>query len=77
MSRTTTPTPDPSDDCYVYPVLEGTDWREHTDGHEFCDDPTCPCKQDQEAIDSLNGYYQDGLVSAADADRIYQGHTLR
>ena len=69
--------PDPDEEYYVYPILDGTDYREHTDDHPFCDDPTCPCKENQDAIGELNGHYQEGLVSSADADRISRGHTLR
>jgi hypothetical protein len=61
----------------VYPILEGTDYREHTPGHPFCADPSCPCHEDADAINELHGYYQDGLVSAQDADHIYRGKTLR
>jgi len=62
---------------YVYPVLEGSDYREHCPGHEFCDDLSCPCHEDQDNIDQLDGYYQQGLVSSQDADNIYRGQTLR
>ena len=62
---------------YVYPILDGTDWREHCPGHEFCTDMSCPCHQDPDNLDELNEYYQEGLVSAQDADNIYRGKTLR
>jgi hypothetical protein len=69
--------PEEPEEYYVYPILPGTDYRIHTPEHPFCDDSSCPCKSDQEAIDTLNGYYQDGLVSAEDADKMYKGKTLR
>lgn len=62
---------------YVYPVVDGADYREHTPDHPFCEDMQCPCKEDEEAINELNGYYQDGLVSSTDLDNIYRGKTLR
>ena len=69
---------DEIEEYYVIPILDGTDYREHTPDHPFCDDVEgCPCHEDQEAIEELNGYYQDGLVSASDADNIYRGKTLR
>jgi len=75
---TTTSSGDSDDIVYVYPILEGTDYRVHTPDHPFCDDVDgCPCHEDKEAIDELNGYYQEGLVSAQDADNIYRGKTLR
>jgi hypothetical protein len=57
----------------VYPV---EDLPFHTPDHPFCDDLTCPCHEDQEAIAELHGYYDAGLVSRDDADRIYRGLTL-
>lgn len=64
------------DEYYVYPVLNGTDYREHTPDHPFCGDLSCPCHEDHEAIQELGGYYQDGLVSGSDADNIYHGRTI-
>lgn len=61
---------------YVYPVLEGTDYRVHTSDSPFCDDPTCPCHEDADAIHTLNDAYQNGLASTEDADNIYRGRTL-
>jgi hypothetical protein len=60
------------EEYYVYPVEE---WPLHTPDHPFCDDLTCPCHEDQDAINDLNNCYQDGLVSRDDADRIYRGLT--
>ena len=61
------------EEYYVYPV---EDLPFHTLDHPFCDDLTCPCHEDQEAIAELHGYYDAGLVSRDDADRIYRGLTL-
>jgi hypothetical protein len=60
----------------VYPVLEGTDWREHTDEHLFCDDPNCPCHEDKENQETLQQWYDEGLIDASDGDLIYRGHTI-
>ena len=68
--------PDNEDgEYYVIPVIP-VDQAVHTPDHPFCDDLSCPCHEDQANIDTLNGYYQDGLVSAEDAHRIYRGHTI-
>jgi hypothetical protein len=75
-SQPTRPEPEP-EEYHVYPILEGTDYRIPTPTHPFCDDPGCPCKSDQDAIDELGRYYQDGLVAASDADKMYRGKTLR
>ena len=64
------------EEYYVYPVMEGTDYREHTADHPFCDDPTCPCKEDPENRQTLQGWYDEGLISAADGELIYRGRTI-
>lgn len=65
-----------SSEEYIYPILPGTDWREHTPECPFCGDMSCECHEDEELIGELNQQYQDGLVSADDADRIYRGKTI-
>jgi hypothetical protein len=64
------------DEYYVIPILEGTDYRIHTDDHPFCDDMSCPCHEDPENVETLGQAYADGLASTGDADRIYRGKTL-
>jgi hypothetical protein len=66
-------TEDLGDEYYVEPV----DPLIHTPDNPFCDDMSCPCHEDQESINDLTGYYQDGLASRDDADHIYRGQTLR
>ena len=63
---------DLGNEYYVYPV----DPIIHTLENPFCDDMSCPCHNDTDAINDLNGYYQDGLVSPEDANRIFRGKTL-
>lgn len=65
-----------SEEYYVYPVLEGTDYREHTEEHLFCDDPTCPCREDGENQEKLAGWYNEGLIGPVDGDLIYHGKTI-
>ena len=63
------------DEYYVVPMIP-VDETIHSADHPFCDDMTCPCHEDSDAVGELNGYHQDGLVSTNDADRIYRGKTL-
>lgn len=65
-----------SDDYYVYPVLSGTDYREHTDEHPFCDEMDCPCHEDSENTAMLQEWYNDGLIGSVDGDLIYRGRTV-
>lgn len=45
--------------------------------HMFCTDMSCPDKADDSSqVQELQQLYQDGLVSAEDADNIYHGRTL-
>ena len=44
--------------------------------HQFCTDPQCQDKEDQDEIALLGAFYDEGLVSASDADNIYHGRTL-
>ena len=64
-------------DGEYYTILSLPDEAIHTAEHPFCNDMSCPCHEDQESIQQLGGYYQEGLVSEADAERIYRGKTLR
>lgn len=64
------------EEYYVYPVLDGTDWREHTDERLFCSEDDCPCHEDEGNMETLNGWYNEGLISAADGDNIYHGRTI-
>lgn len=57
------------------PVLP-VEYSLHTSENPFCEDMSCPCHEDQNAVNTLNGHYQNGLVSREDADRIYRGQTL-
>ena len=43
----------------------------HTDDHPFCSDPTCECHSDQAAIDEMNDLFAGGLLTEAEAARIY------
>ncbi len=42
----------------------------------FCDSMPCPCHEDAERVAQLNGYVEQGLASAGDANRIYRGQII-
>ncbi len=44
--------------------------------HQFCTDPNCADKEDPDEIALLGAFYDEGPVSAGDADRIYRGGTI-
>lgn len=51
-----------------YPVI-----HPHTPKRPFCPDPTCPCKEDKEALAQVHQLYLDGLVTAQEATDIVNG----
>lgn len=64
------------DEHYIYPVLPGTDYREHTPEHPFCSEDDCPCREDEENMAQLQDWYNEGLIGSVDGDLIYHGRTL-
>lgn len=50
--------------------------EEHTADSPFCDDMTCPCHEDQEAIAETAEQVTGGLLTPSEADRYYRGKTL-
>lgn len=54
-----------SEDDELYPL--------HTEGRPFCGESACSCHEDQAAINTLYGQYQDGLVTAEERDNLYKG----
>lgn len=61
---------------YVYPIIQGSNYVEHDEDHLFCDDPTCPCHEDQDNLDQLQGWYDNGEIGSVDGDLIYRGRTI-
>lgn len=43
----------------------------HTDDRPFCWDMTCPCHQDEAEIDKLNDQVAAGLLTKAEAARMF------
>lgn len=48
----------------------------HSKSRHFCSDDTCPCREDQDNINSLNGHVLEGLASTQDAHNIYRGRIV-
>ena len=63
------------DEYYVVPAIP-VDEEVHTPDRPFCDDLTCPCHEDQEAIQATGQQVLDGLLTPNDADGLYRGKTL-
>ena len=55
------------------PVIP-TDTLNHSQAHPFCDDPTCSCHENTEAVNQVNAWHQEGLISTNDATEIVRGH---
>ncbi len=72
--RTTSADPEHFGDNFI-PIIQ-VDYLEHTVDRPFCQDETCPCHEDQDAIAAVNQAYVDGLIAAEDATRIIQGYTV-
>lgn len=62
--------------CDNFQPIIPVDQLEHTPDHPFCWDIACPCHSDTVALQELAASHREGLVSAKDADRIYQGRTV-
>ena len=61
------------EEYWVRPVV---DYQEHTPERPFCGDPTCPCADSEENMETLNEEYQDGLIGAVDGELIRTGRTI-
>ena len=48
----------------------------HTDDSPFCLDPTCPDREDEEAINAVAQQVEDGLLTPDEATRTVQGRQL-
>lgn len=64
------------EEYYIYAVLPGTDYREHTVAHPFCGEDDCPCHDDEENMQQLQQWYNEGLIGPRDGDHIYHGRTI-
>ena len=57
------------------PILMADDLV-HADHDHFCSDPTCPCHEESDALDSIAQQVQDGLLTPEEATRFVQGRQL-
>lgn len=49
----------------------------HTEARPFCfGDPSCPCHNDEEAVNRLNAFVAAGLLTPDEARNIRYGHSL-
>ena len=69
MSKDTHPDP--------LPVIMEDD-PTHLPPYYFCatDGPTCPCRDDQVLITTVNQEYQEGFLTSDEASRIVQGRQI-
>lgn len=67
MSKDTYPDP--------FPTVILEDEPIHLPPYYFCatDDPTCPCREDQELIASVASEVEQGILTPLEATRIVQG----
>ena len=48
----------------------------HTNEYPFCDDPSCPCHEDTEAIARVTQQLQDGLLTETEATSLVAGKMI-
>jgi len=58
------------------PVIPIEDAVLHTDKHPFCCNDTCPCRDDQEALTTVNAAVVNGLLTPDEAIAFIQGRTV-
>ncbi len=62
-----------------FAVVIPVDYKEHTQDKPFCDhalNPDCPCREEQTAIQQINNYVQEGLLTPDEAQRTWKGQML-
>ena len=57
-------------------VIPLEDDKLHTDEHPFCSNDACPCREDQEALSSVNALVMSGLLTPDEATAFIQGRTV-
>jgi hypothetical protein len=58
------------------PVIPTEEAVLHTAEHPFCCNDTCPCREDQEALTSVNVALLNGLLTPDEATAFIQGRTV-
>ncbi len=62
-----------------FAVVIPIEQKEHTDNKPFCDlsiNPDCSCRKDLTAIQTLDDYVMQGLLTVEEALRTYEGKML-
>jgi hypothetical protein len=57
-------------------VIPSEDDLLHTQEHPFCGNETCPCREDQEALSTVNAAVLNGLLTPDEATAFIQGRTV-
>ena len=67
--------PQPQPDNFAYIVLVESTY--HTEENPFCfADEHCPCHEDQEAIQRVQQWVQEGLMTPEEATNFIRGRTF-
>ena len=75
QKRTTHTQSHPQPDNFAYIVLVESTY--HTDDTPFCfSDPGCPCHRDRQAIEQVNTWVQQGLMTEDEATNFVLGRTF-
>lgn len=61
---------------YTSHTPERSDPTVHTPDHPFCYDPKCTCRDNQEAIERVQQWVNDGLMTEDEASEYISGRTL-
>jgi hypothetical protein len=58
------------------PIVIECDEIIHTEGHPFCSDPTCSCREDVDNLSLLVNLIKMGLLTTEEASQVMQGATI-
>jgi len=58
------------------PVIPSEDDVLHTQEHPFCCNDMCPCREDQEALSTVNVLVLNGLLTPDEVTAFIQGRTV-
>ncbi len=61
---------------HLHPSTPYIDPTIHTVDHPFCFDPACSCHENQEAINLVNSWVEQGLITQAEATLYISGKTF-
>jgi hypothetical protein len=61
---------------YTSHTPERVDLTVHTPDHPFCYDPKCTCRENKEAIERVQQWVQEGLMTPQEATQYILGRTF-